>query len=126
MRGSISIWVTFAPRRAKHCASSQPMGPPPRTTRRRGSVRMSQTVFDVSGFASLRPGIGGTNGSAPAAITMLFVANVRFHRPGLRDLRRPLEALDAELRVAFLGIVRLDLLHDALHALHHLGEVEIG
>ncbi len=77
MRGSISICVTFAPRRAKHCASSQPIGPPPSTTRRLGSVRMSQTVSEVSGFDSRRPGIGGTKGAAPAAITMLLVRITR-------------------------------------------------
>jgi hypothetical protein len=77
MRGSISTCETFAPRRAKHCVSSEPIGPPPSTTSRRGSLRISHTVSEVSGRASASPGIGGTNGRAPAAITIAFVVNVR-------------------------------------------------
>ena len=46
-RGAISTWATCAPRRAKAWVSSQPMGPPPSTTRRRGSVRRFQTVSEV-------------------------------------------------------------------------------
>jgi hypothetical protein len=47
MRGPRSTCVTCAPRRAKACVSSQPIGPPPRTSRRRGSWRSSQTVSEV-------------------------------------------------------------------------------
>ena len=46
-RGSISTCVTFAPRRAKLCASSQPIGPPPNTTMRAGSAAISHTVSEV-------------------------------------------------------------------------------
>ena len=56
MRGSISTCVTFEPRRANACASSQPMGPPPSTTRRFGSLRISQTLSECSGFAFAQPG----------------------------------------------------------------------
>ena len=48
IRGSISTCVTLEPRRAKHCASSEPIGPPPSTTRRCGSSRSSQTVSEVT------------------------------------------------------------------------------
>ena len=37
-RGAISTCVTWLPSRAKACASSQPIGPPPSTSSRRGSV----------------------------------------------------------------------------------------
>ena len=47
MRGSISTWVTFEPKRAKHCASSEPMGPPPSTSSRFGSSRNDHTVSEV-------------------------------------------------------------------------------
>ncbi len=46
-RGAISTCVTWLPSRAKACASSQPIGPPPSTSSRRGSVRMFQSVSDV-------------------------------------------------------------------------------
>ena len=42
-----STWETLAPRRAKHWVSSQPMGPPPRTTMRCGSSRTDQMVSEV-------------------------------------------------------------------------------
>ena len=77
MRGAISTCVTCAPKRAKHWVSSQPIGPPPSTTRRLGRTRMFHTVSEVRGFISFSPGIGGTNGRAPAAMTMLFVVKVR-------------------------------------------------
>ncbi len=55
-RGAASTSVTLLPSRAKACASSQPIGPPPRTTSRRGSSRSSQTVsdVDVAGFGEPR------------------------------------------------------------------------
>ena len=47
-----------------------------------------------------------------------------FHRPGRGDARVSLDAFDAEARIALDGVVRLDRVDDALHALHHLAEVE--
>ena len=76
MRGAISTCVTWAPKRANACVNSEPIGPPPSTSRRLGRVRIFHTVSEVSGFISLRPGIGGTSGRAPAAITMLRVVSV--------------------------------------------------
>ena len=81
MRGSISTCVTFAPKRAKHCASSQPIGPPPSTTRRRGSSRSCHTVSEVRQPTVSMPGIGGTNGRAPAAITIARVLRRRVPPP---------------------------------------------
>ena len=133
-RGSISTCVTFAPKRANACASSQPIGPPPSTTRRAGSLRRSQTVSEVSGFDFARaPGSAGTNGRAARRDhdalrrerALVAVAERHLHRPGRRDLRAALQAVDAELRVALDRVVRLDLRDDLLHALHHLGEVEV-
>ena len=77
MRGSISTCVTAAPSRANACASSQPTGPPPRTTSRRGRSRNSHTLSEVSTRIVSMPGIGGTKGRAPAAITMARVLSVR-------------------------------------------------
>ena len=47
MRGSISTCVTCEPKRAKACASSQPIGPPPSTSSRCGSARRSHSVSEV-------------------------------------------------------------------------------
>ena len=68
--------VTFDPNRENACASSQPMGPPPTITNRLGNSRIFQSVSLVSGWTSSMPGIGGTNGRAPVAITIFFVVNV--------------------------------------------------
>jgi hypothetical protein len=76
MRGAISTCVTALPSRAKLCASSLPMGPPPSTTRRAGNSVRPQTVSLVRKPASLSPGIGGTKGPAPAAMTMALVVSV--------------------------------------------------
>ena len=46
-RGAISTSVTRLPSRAKACASSQPIGPPPSTSSRGGSVRSSHSVSEV-------------------------------------------------------------------------------
>ena len=40
-------------------------------------MRSSQTVSEVRGEAAASPGIGGTKGRAPAAITMFLVVRVR-------------------------------------------------
>jgi hypothetical protein len=70
--------MTLEPRRAKACASSQPIGPPPSTTRRAGSLRNSQTLSEVRQPIASMPGIGGTKGRAPAAITIERVVSVCF------------------------------------------------
>ena len=44
MRGAISTCVTAEPSRAKACASSQPIGPPPSTTSLAGSSRRLHSV----------------------------------------------------------------------------------
>ncbi len=78
MRGSISTCVTCAPKRAKACVSSQPIGPPPSTTRRCGSARNSHRLSEVRGRTSASPGMGGMNGRAPAAMTMFRVVSTCF------------------------------------------------
>ena len=77
------------------------------------------------------PGIGGTNGRAPAAMTMARVVSVRVPAAvftstvqGEVIFASPCEALHAEPGVALDRIVRLDRPHHALHALHHVGEIE--
>ena len=77
MRGSISTCVTRDPNLAKHWASSQPIGPPPRTTSRGGNALRFQTVSEVRQPISASPGIGGTKGCAPAAMTIARVVSTR-------------------------------------------------
>ena len=65
-----STSATSPPRRRTACAISTPTGPPPRTSRRRGTAFMpvaSRLVQTPS--SSRRPGIGGMIGSAPQART---------------------------------------------------------
>ena len=81
-RGAISTCVTAQPSRAKAWLSSQPIGPPPSTSRRSGRVRSCQMVSDVSASTSSMPGMGGTNGRAPAAMTMARVVSVCTWPPG--------------------------------------------
>ncbi len=68
-RSPISSSTTDDPSRAKPCASSHPIGPPPSTTRRPGSSPMSQTSSEVSGSTCARPGTSGTRGADPVAIS---------------------------------------------------------
>ena len=133
-RGAISTSVTCEPKRANACASSQPIGPPPSTTRRRGNARSAHTVSEVSGPASASPGSGGTNGRAPAAMTMWVVVSV-WREPsaavtstvhGEVIVARALDARHAEAGVALDGVMRLDVGDDALHPRHHVREVEVG
>ena len=49
-----------------------------------------------------------------------------FHRPRRGDLCRAGHAIHAKPRKALDRIMRLDFMNNALHALHHLGEVELG
>jgi hypothetical protein len=50
--------------------------PPPSTTSRLGSWRRPHTVSEVNGGISRKPGMGGIDGRAPAAITMFLVVSV--------------------------------------------------
>ena len=70
IRAAWVIKVTREPRPAMACASSQPTGPAPSTSRRRGSSRMAQSVSEVRKSTSAKPGISGTLARAPLAITM--------------------------------------------------------
>ena len=61
--------VTWVPSRAKAWAISQPIGPAPMIASRRGcSVNPNSVSFVRYGTAA-RPGIGGTAGRPPVAIT---------------------------------------------------------
>ena len=65
-----STSATSPPRRRTACAISTPTGPPPSTSRRRGTAFMPVTSRLVqTPSSSRRPGIGGTIGSAPFAST---------------------------------------------------------
>ena len=66
---ALSNRVTRLPKRAKVCAISQPIGPPPMTPSRGGSsVRVKKSSL-VKKSISSSPGIGGANGRAPEATT---------------------------------------------------------
>ena len=76
------------------------------------------------------PGSGGTNGAAPVATTMARVDSV-FTLPSswvictvprVDDLGLAEHHVDAQAGIAFDRVVRLDRRHDALHALHYVGE----
>ena len=64
-----SSTVTAAPRRRNACASSRPTGPPPMTIRCSGRVARSNTVSLVRYGTASSPGIGGSDGDDPVAIT---------------------------------------------------------
>ena len=65
-----SMIVTFTPKRAKACASSTPMAPPPRMTRDSGSCSTLTASRFVQYFTRSSPGIGGTAGDVPVAMTI--------------------------------------------------------
>ena len=103
----------------------------PAPASRGGSARRSQTRFG-SQAADLRRcrESAARSGSAPAAITIERVRERPCHR--LRTVQgevifaSPRMHFDAEAGIALDRIVRLDRPDHALHALHHLGEVEFG
>ena len=64
-RSAASTIVTCEPKRASAWPSSQPIGPPPSTRRRRGSSASCQTVSEVSGSLVCSPGRSGTTGDDP-------------------------------------------------------------
>ena len=73
-----------------------------------------------------RPGIGGTAGRPPVAITMLRVvtlAAIDVHRPGRRDPRIAGYAVHAEGGIALDRVVGLDFRDDVTHSLHDAGEI---
>ena len=68
-RGPASMTVTREPKDAKASAISTPTVPPPRTTRLGGTSSAVTASRLVHGRASRSPGIGGTTGSVPVAMT---------------------------------------------------------
>jgi hypothetical protein len=64
-----SMMVTSLPSRAKACPSSQPVGPPPRTTRRSGSSVRFHIVSLVNGSVPPSPGTGGRAREGSVATT---------------------------------------------------------
>ena len=65
--GSISMIVTSEPKRAKIDANSQPMIPPPRTTRRFGSSVWARRPVESTQRGESSPSIGGRIGKLPVA-----------------------------------------------------------
>ena len=66
-----STSATSPPKRRTACAISTPTGPPPMTSRRRGTafIPVASRLVQIPS-SSRSPGIGGMNGSAPFASTM--------------------------------------------------------
>ena len=68
-RSAPSATVTSLPNRAKTWPSSTPIAPPPSTTRDPGTCSVSIASRLVQKGVPARPGIGGTAGAVPAAMT---------------------------------------------------------
>ena len=65
--GSISMIVTSEPKRSKIDANSQPMIPPPRTTRRFGTFSWASRPVESTQRSESSPSIGGRIGNDPVA-----------------------------------------------------------
>src|SRR5262249_45768685 len=65
-----SATVTRLSNRAKTCASSTPIAPPPSTSSESGTRSASIALWLVQNGVPARPGIGGTAGLVPVAMTM--------------------------------------------------------
>ena len=72
------------------------------------------------------PRAGGDDDGARGQALHPAVVVRDLHFPGRDDARRALRHVDTQPGVALHRIVRLDLLDDPLHALHHFAEVEVG
>ena len=131
-RSAPSTTVTSLPRPRKACASSTPMGPPPRTSRWAGCSTRSKTVLLVSGPASARPGTGGRVAWAPTARTTRRAVTAvpstsRASSPSGRTSvkRGPAgQQVDALAREQRGRLVLLDLAHHRPHVRHDRGEVD--
>ena len=126
-RGAISTTVTWLPNRANACASSQPIGPPPSTTRRRGSSRSAQRLSLVRYSMRVESGNGrhqwrraGRQDQAACADP----AFVDFDFPRRHQPRFAQNHVHAESAVALDRIMRGDFGDHLLHALHRRAEVE--
>ena len=70
-----SMIVTLTPKRANTCPSSSPIAPPPRMASVEGSRSTLTASRLVQKGTSRSPGIGGTAGEVPVAITIALVAS---------------------------------------------------
>ena len=70
--GNISMTVTSEPKRLKIEANSQPMIPPPSTTRRRGTSVCASRPVESTHRGESRPWIGGRTGNEPVATIALL------------------------------------------------------
>ena len=69
------ITVTRTPNRAKTCASSQPIGPPPSTTSEPGSSVTCTASRLVQNGVSASPSTGGVAGRVPGLSTTPLLAS---------------------------------------------------
>ena len=125
--GSISMIVTSEPKRRKIEANSQPMIPPPSTTRRFGtSVCASRPVESTQRGESM-PSIGGRSGNEPVAT--IACLNVTSSPPStaivFASLKRPVPLTHSTpFALKRLATPRGHLLDDAVLPLVRGGEVE--
>ena len=68
----------------------------------------------------------GGDHDVPGRQRLLAIGGGDFHRPRRGDLCRAGHAIHAEPGKALDRVMRLDFTNNALHAFHHLGEVELG
>ena len=126
--GSISMIVTSVPKCAKIDANSQPMMPPPSTTRRRGTSVWARRPVESTHRGESRPGIGGRTGYEPVATIALL--KVTSSPPSteivvvLVNLPDTLDPLDA-VRLEEARDAARHLLDDAVLPGRRLTEVEL-
>src|SRR4249920_2554111 len=120
--GSISMIVTSEPKRLKIDANSQPMIPPPRTTRRFGTSVCARSPVESTQRLESRPSIGGRSGyepvamiaclkltSSPPSTAIVFGEDVTFKQAviatGSYPLRPPIDGLDSKRCVDSTGLL---------------------
>ena len=126
--GPRSSTVTRAPSRRCACAISMPIGPPPITIRCSGSTRLAKTVSLVRYGSRSSPGIGGTAGREPVAITnrrgRISTSPARTVR-GLGEPRLGAQHGDAEPFEPLGRIVGRDVGDHPLDAVADRGEIDL-
>ena len=119
--------VTSVPKRLKIDANSQPMIPPPRTTRRAGTSVWARSPVESTQRGESSPGIGGRIGNEPVATIAVLKFDVlpALDRDRVRAGERPLavDPLDA-VRLEQGGDAAGHLVDDGVLPRGDRGEVE--
>ena len=133
IRGSISTWVTFEPRRANDCASSaadraaaeddQPLRQVPELP---DGIRCDVAdLLDARNRRHERRRTRGDDDRARGQRLLRAVGALDLDRPRRGDLRLALHDVDAEARVALGRVVRRDGPDHAVHPVHDVLELEV-